>query len=353
MSQEKLVGIANFNCTFKTEERVYPMLDFFTELFMPAIIDGKYTRKTKSKSKKTTEYFITNTKLIELEDGEIVLVGEHVKRVILEIKQDFSKESGFIYKGQNIPSAPYSTFILLLKNHRVAYFPDQQGSPDIRSFATTMRELIGQHRSSLHLSYRCNLENNDFIFDGIKVNSFSEFKEMFDEKYPVPTINIVPIPDAKLVDKRFEDIRKVSELTFRLYNLNSEIDDEPMFTDIKRAMNRLGSKNVATKFSGPKEIDVVKQYTTICNGKYDFSVKAVTNSKEKVTIRPDSLAEQIPIKLNDEETIENNSKVVYNEIKDREEVKACSLENLNTYNENKGKIIDYMKFLNNRNLEGK
>lgn len=109
---EKLITLANFNCTFKDKENIYPMLERLEDLIFPAITNKQYKRKVKAKNGKLTEYFLTNVKITEIPNGDLVLIGEHVKRVIVEIKQDYSPEKGYIPIGESIPSAPFSTFIV-------------------------------------------------------------------------------------------------------------------------------------------------------------------------------------------------------------------------------------------------
>lgn len=92
-------------------------------------------------------------------------------------------------------------------------------------------------------------------------------------------------------------IKKVHSLKFKLYNLNSEIDDDPMFEAIKSVMNNVGSKTVNTEFPSPRDIDEVKRYAVICKGKYDFIINSTGINKEKIVVRPDSLSEQIPQKV--------------------------------------------------------
>lgn len=336
----KLITLANFNCTFKDKENVYPLLDHLADLILPAITSKIYKRKVKSKSGKTTEYFLTNVKIIRLPNDELALIGEHVKRVILEIKQDYSPEEGYIPIGENIPSAPFSTFIIFLKNHRVAHLPDQPGSPDIRSFSATFNDIIRQYRSTLRINAINKLKSDKFIYNGIKLRNISEFDDIFIKECPISTINVVPIPSDNIIEEKFKLIKKVKSLKFKLYNLNSEIDDEPMFEAIKSVMNNVNSRTVNAEFPSPKDLDEVKRYATICKGKYDFTIDSRGNDKEKIIVRPDSLSEQIPLSIEDNVGLEKRSDSIYNVIKEKSEIRECASDNLQNYNKHKDNIID-------------
>jgi hypothetical protein len=337
--EQKQVTLANFNCTFNNGKNVFPMLDYLDKLILPAIENDNYTRKSKSSAGKITKYFLTNVKILKLEDEELVLVGEHVKRVILEVKQDYSPETGYIPKGQHIPSAPFSTFIIFLKNHRVAYFPDQPGSPDIRSFSSTISSIVKQYRSSLLLNAIIKLKKDDYFFNGQKVKLIGDFNKIFAKEFPVATLNVVPIPNHTIIDEKFKNICKIQTLNFKLYNLNTELDDDPMFEAIKLVMNNVESDVVNAEFPGPKNIDEVKRYANMCEGKYDFTIRSTGRNKEKIIVRPDSLSEQIPILMDSDISIEERVEKVYDKIKNRNEIKKVSKDHKINYEKNESKII--------------
>ena len=96
------------------------MLDYFKTIW-PAFNDKNLIRTTyrKKNPELPIKYHISDTQIIELKDGNLALVGKHIKRTILEISDD--KDQGFI--GEPEDSAPYSTFIILLHNHRVIHLP--------------------------------------------------------------------------------------------------------------------------------------------------------------------------------------------------------------------------------------
>lgn len=343
MLETKNITIANFNCTFKVNNEIQPMLDFFTKMIYPAIHSNKFIRKSKAKNKRLTQYFLTDIKIIDLGSDNLALVGKHFKKVYLDIRQDINEDDfSIIPVGETKPSAPFSTFILLLKNHRLIHFPDQSGSPDIRSFASTFKDIIDQYRAEVYKNLSETLQESGFVYNNIKYKNITQFRqEFFNKEYPYPVINVVPIPSKELVSNRFKELDKIKSVSFKIYNQNNDIDFNPFFNSMRNFMNFTDSSSIDATLPSPKNIDVVEDAVKKSDGKSEYKIVGVTKSKEKITLKPDSLSETIPIQLSSDSTLDESVKYIYNKLNGRQEITHCSDDNIKTYNNQKDNIISF------------
>lgn len=346
MSEQKLITIANFNCTFDVNKKSYPMLEFFKTVILPAITDKSLTRKTRNRGNNTTtEYFLADISLQETYDKQLVLIGNLFKRVLLDIRQDYNPVQGKIPKGQNIPSAPFSTFMLFLKNHRLVYFPDQQGSPNIRSFETTLKKIILDFIHKRQRYYNKLLKESHYIYKDFKYKNMGEFKDkVFKNLYPLPVLNILPIPSKDLVKIKFKELHKVSYATFKIFNTNSEIDYSPIFNNMRHFMNSTGSSTITSKLTSPKDKDELESAANQSEGKTDYKIEGTTRANERVTISPDDVSEKIPINIPNELNSKEILDIIYDKIKERPEIKTQNLKNNDIYDKNKPKIIDFFQY---------
>ena len=138
MSQKK-ANVANFNVVFLENDDEAPLLKYFESIVIPAFQSGIKKVTTDS------EQFFMNVEVIEDEDKEYVLVGNIVKRMILEVKSDINAEGKLIEKDERYPSAPYSTFAIFLKNHRMFYALNQKGSPSLMSFSALTKYVFSEY----------------------------------------------------------------------------------------------------------------------------------------------------------------------------------------------------------------
>lgn len=329
----KEITIANFNCTFRVEETVYPMIHYFNQILFPALTNYEFVRLYKD-----NEYYLTDISLVNLSENtnnpEIALIGRHVRRHKVNIKQDYSKEKGFIPIGEIRPSAPYSSFILLIRNHRLIHFKDQSESPEVRSLSSTVRVFIDQYRKKLIQS-----KVEEINKEQVSISSKKELRKYLNTIFPQPEIDIVPIPSEDIVEQKMKDVIKISTLKFRVYSLNSEIDPSDFYSDIRQIVDELGSPSAEATFSGPRNIDRVTDYLKESKGMADFTVKAHTGS-ELITLKPDQFVEVIQATISEETPFESQAKQAYLAIKHRSEI-------INTSQEN---IDNYKKFLQNMSM---
>lgn len=330
--------IANFNCTFKLNSTTYPMLQYFEKILWPAFNDSNLVRATHKRKNKSLpiKYYISDVKIIKLEDDNFAIIGKHIKRTILEISEDYQPNKGFIGEAKFEPSAPYSTFILLLNNHKLIYFPNKAGAPDIRSFAATTRSIIDQYITNQRAILLNNLDKTEF--------PAKEAALYIRTEYPTAELNIVPIESDELVKEAFESISSIKNVKFKFYKPNNEpLDFTSAFEAGYELLELTDSTSMEQKFNSPKEISVIEDAVIKSKGKTSYTINAVTSKKEPVVITPDKISPKIEIKVDSELSIDIASLKVYNQLKNRKEINIISEENKNIYEKFKKLFVSLIK----------
>ncbi|MDB2161360.1 hypothetical protein PMX22_16330 [Clostridium butyricum] len=328
-------NIANFNCTFNVNSECKPMLDYFESIIYEALANSKITRNSVKNGEVTATYFLIDVKLIEIRKGEYALVGKHVKRAYLRINRDITPDGTVTEIGEIKNSAPTSTFILLLRNHRVIYFKnDLLGSPDIRAFNVTIREIVEKFVRGKRNNLINELRKSDFMYNGVHYSNVTEFKEnILNKMYPASEINIVPIESKDLLEKKFKEIYKIDELKLYVYKLNSENQYNTYLDSISSFASQIGTTKIEQKATNVEKVQEVKTVISSSGGgKFDYKITAHTRKNEKLTLTPKDVSESIPVEYNEIYSDEKIIDSVFSEVEDKEQVKSNnSEENLEKY----------------------
>lgn len=342
--------ISNFNCTQRKEGQIYPMVSFFNYVIWPALNDKTLFRETGANTSRKIKYHISDIKLMQIDTNDdinpYVVVGKHIKRTILDIMPDYDINKGFIGNKNSLPSAPYSTFILFLHNHKLIYFPNNHGAPNIKAFSATINHIIFSYisekrkKANEKLIVKRNKSKKIYYFNDIQFNTIKEFKEKYlDINYPFPEINVVPIESQTLVDEAFSKITSIQNLTFKFYRPNNEpLNFDDLFQSIYASLEKTQSSSVSSKFSNPENIDAVHSGISSSQGKVDYIIKARGENDEKLSIEPSKISPQLPIEINDEDCIEKIAKDAYNQLKDNKCLTEISKDNKEAYEKYKNSI---------------
>lgn len=135
----KKVEVANFNVVFLEKENEAPLLQYFDSIVMPALQSGI------KRIDGDTSYLFTDVKIVKDEKNEYVLIGNIVKKTVIEIKSDLDVAGNLVDKDDRYSAAPYSAFAIYLKNHRMIYVPNQKGSPTIKTFSTVVKYVLSEY----------------------------------------------------------------------------------------------------------------------------------------------------------------------------------------------------------------
>lgn len=191
-TSEKIMHYANFNITYGPTED--PMLTHFEDIIWPAFLsDFKRGKKNEHPL-----FYLSDIALKEI-SGDMVLVGNYIKDTQYDIRTTV-QNGELVSTPSSVPTAPYSRFIIFLKNHRMILVRNESQSPDIRSFQATIRSLLYNYIS----------------------NENQKIKEK-DKKLPHALVNIVDIPLPQDIEETLKDVSKINWLKIRFFPLNNDI----------------------------------------------------------------------------------------------------------------------------------
>lgn len=258
MNEEKNMQFANFNITFGEEE--YPMLTYFEDLIYPIFTNG-YIRKLNTQY---PQYSFSDVVIEEL-GGEYVLIGNYIKNTQYSIVTTID-QGELVDSPAEIPTAPYSRFIIFLKNHRMVLVKNEAMSPDIRSFEATIKEFLRKYIS----------EQNKIIEDT-------------KSKFPMAYVNIVDMPLTEDIHKVLRNTQKIQWVNLRFFPLNNDINPLPMAEAIEKEKRALGCKTANARFNSPKSFEGVKHMIEETAGLAVTSMKIKDIDGETKTIKEGSL----------------------------------------------------------------
>ncbi|EGT0013133.1 hypothetical protein I9Y33_000965 [Clostridium perfringens] len=331
-------NISNFTCTFMVDGVAHPLLNYFEKIFYPALSDKSLFKSVKSTN---TTYHITDLKLIKINDDVIALTGKHVKRTILEISEDYSIRDGFFGSSKKEPSAPYATFILTLNNHRLIYYKNKKGAPSLRNFQDTCRKILSKYTYRERKKMKDELLKNNRYFNGKKYDYIKDFsEEVLDKIYPKADLNIVAIESEHLVSKKFEEINKISSVTFRFHPTNNEpLNYDSVFERGFAILKDTESNSMNQTLNSPKNKNAIRNAIVHSNGRTDYTINARNNLGESLVITPKHVSENFEISVDLDEDIEKTTTKVYNQLDTNEALTLETEENKSLFNKLKSRLI--------------
>ena len=121
----KTMNFANFNVTYGLEEK--PMLTYFNDIIFPALSNREHRDLYNS------YYFFDNVEIKEFAN-EYVLVGNLVKATEYNVRT-VVKDDILYENPSTVPTAPYSRFMIFLRNHRMVLVKNESNSPSFKRIA--------------------------------------------------------------------------------------------------------------------------------------------------------------------------------------------------------------------------
>jgi len=251
---EKIIHYANFNITYGPNED--PMLTHFEDIIWPAFLsDFK-----RGKDDERPLFYFADVLLKEI-SGDIVLVGNYIKDTQYDIRTTV-QDGELVSTPSSVPTAPYSRFIIFLKNHRMILVRNESQSPDIRSFQATVRQLLHHYVSSAN----------------------RKIKEK-EKRLPQALVNIVDIPLPQDIEAALKNVHKINWLRIRFFPLNNDINPIPVAEDIDRQMKKLGSKHAHVQFTSPESKEEVKDLIDRSSGLAVSTLEVLDSNGNKTKIK--------------------------------------------------------------------
>jgi len=310
MLVEKDAQIANFNVVIGEDEK--PMLDYFDTFIYPAFVSNI------KRKEKDAEYLFKGVEIVENRKKEYVLVGKIVKKTMLEVYSDIDEKGELIEKNERHSSAPYSTFAIFLKNHRMVLVPNQKGSPTLATFRSTVHKILSEYRK----------KENENRKEGDNIPNFD--------------VKVVGIPSVRSILSVLRTVEKVNELTLRFYPLNGDLDLTGLFgtmtTDLRKVV---GSKYGETVLKSPKNIEGIAKVLEDAAGTVEPIITVTTKEKSKLRLKETEFSERYKLQLKEGMEYSQENRDIINKTENFGVIEYTNEFHDDIYNRNLNKIIRY------------
>ncbi len=317
-TEGKKVAVANFNIVFVDKGEEYPLLNYFESILMPALLSGI------TRNQGDSTYLFMNVEVKKDYQDEYVLTGLIVRSTILESKSILDNSGNLIEMDEIYPTAPFSTFVIYLKNHRMILVENQKGSPSLKSFRSTVNYIINTYVT--RENYKREKENEQLL--------------------PIPLINIVGIPPKGGMASAIKKAEKIKTLTLRFYPLNGDgdLDLSGLMSGMsKEVRRRIGSDRGEVVYRSPRNINGVIEVVENAEGTVEpIIVAKYPGNKGETSIRNDGISDRRKLFILGE-TREEELLSIVNQGKEIDSINYSSDENNKIYSINKNKMELFLK----------
>ncbi len=310
MSYVKKLEFGNYTLKFGNKK---VLLDLFNEVVMPSFFEMKYIRHLENKG----EYFFLDTNLIKLDDNPknpvIGISGRIVKNTKLRRDQIFRHTEGIIEDKKELETAPSSTFLLILNNHRLILCKEVPGAPTIQNFESTSLYCLKQR----HKEYVDELYKSQDLEDPARKKVT---KKLLLENNPYPTLRITPLSDKQSLEDFINRFRHIDKLTIKLLPTNNEeIDNDGFWADFGKVSHNMNSKSAKVEFSNTKEgLDSETVYAQASfasnNGNSEINIKGSDNQGDTISGNNEDFSLTVELEELSRDT-KQAAKVKYNQFK--------------------------------------
>lgn len=277
------VSFSNFICRFG-EKLV--LLDLFDEVVLPAFTNSSFKR-----SYAETEYFFYDVRLINIDGSEPAIAGRFVKNTIYLREQVF--EAGVLKPSpQKIESAPSSLFVLTLSDHKLLFYPEVANAPGIQSFRTTAEKFLrAAHEHFIRATHKHELA---ILEEGGKKPTFKALIE----KYPRPTLDVVPLNSADSFRDFVDGFGILKELEIRIIKSNNELNNNKWFDGFRRQADHINAASSVIDYRNPEGLikDVVYSHAEkALDGNAVVVISGTDKEGRKVSGSNDDFKVTVPI----------------------------------------------------------
>ena len=315
---EKEAKVANFNLVIGEEEE--PMLNYFDTLVFPAFTSGIV------KKEKDVAYTLNGVAIDKNVKSDYVLVGKIVKKTLLEIKSDLNEKGELVEKDEIYSAAPYSTFVIYLRNHRMVLIPNQKGSPTLAAFRSTTYYLLNEYRKKINKKLD-------------KSNQISEID-----------LTVVGIPSASSIKDILHEVDRINELVLRFYPLNGDLNMDGLFGAITKELREaVGSKRGEIILRSPKKIGGIADVLEKSAGTVVPIITATTKEKTKLRVTETELSEKHILQLKETTDFDLENKEIINESSKIPSLQYTNSNHDSIYSTNQSKIIRFEQYKKGNN----
>ncbi len=240
--RQHVAAFANLVCRFGDDN---VLLDYASEIVLPAFLDKSLVRSYGS-----SQFFFYETELVELYRARDELVlgvsGRFIHNTLLMREQIFVPRRGVIRDEATLPSAPSASFLLVLNNHRLIYFPETAHAPDLSVFRSTLLHFLKyKHKEFINKEY-----------ERLRQLEQRVTKKDLNLTHPFPSLELIPISGGEEIERFLKRYKILKKIDFRLITPNDEIDGAELFDDVRTYFSNLEPETMKIEAKNPKGLDI-------------------------------------------------------------------------------------------------
>lgn len=311
---KKNIYLGNFNITFGDE--FTPMLEMFESVIYPSFTQSGIIRNVKE-GNNTSKYFFNEVKLKYIDD-EVCLTGNYVKQTMYNVVSQYQEEH-LIESDISIPTAPYSRFIIFLKNHRMVLTKNEVNSPSIKSFAKTVEFVLKQY---------------------IRKKNKGLPK---DEKTPLPNVNIINLNLDSSIEEALKNVKKIKSFTLCFFPLNNDINPSPLINDVNGFIKATGSNSANLRCNSPDSKEIIEETIKKSNGNFTPKLEVVEYGGASKRITSDTFTSSKEISISHNLSPEDDENIAL-VAKQEKKINYCSSDNAKLYEKI---LLKLQKIMNN------
>jgi hypothetical protein len=295
------LSLANFTLKFGD----LAMLDMFAEVVYPAFFGGmvrKYGDAT---------YMLLDQQLVMDSAGELYVAGRLVKNTKVS-RDQVLRDGKLIEDRQQIESAPSCFFVLQLSNHKLFFVRETAHAPFLETFAATIQSYLTQSYS---------IWIRDYYEANKATNPSFTWNHAYDS-YPKPRLEITPMATEGTLVAYVKKFKVINSVEVRLLETNHELDNSPLFGDMREVKEKIGADDIVFKTtkSGEGGLDKAGVAKLIApqaeSGNSQIKLKGVAINGDKFYASNENFNFSIAIK-NLPKSVSAAANLVINKIKDQ------------------------------------
>lgn len=283
MSKSRNLNFANFICHFGDK---HEMLDLAEEVIIPAFM-SPLKRKYSD-----TVYFFHEVALLDLGTASApvaAVAGRLVKDTQIK-REQILRDGALVHDKSSMESAPSAFFILVLNDHKLVYMPETKGAPSIEAFRATVQRFASEkHKVFANNQYQEAKQRDSHVT-----------RKAILEKYPMPTIEIIPLSSEASLDSFIGQFEVLSEIRVRLIDPNGELDNDELFDDLQQSKDLLGAKTTEVVHRNPKGMSkksAVTQLTAaVQRGNTEVTISGKDAHGDKLSGNNERFKLSVPVK---------------------------------------------------------
>lgn len=280
MKGNKNIELANFNCTFS--DQYEPMLQYFEKVVYPAFLDNQIVREYKINEKSSNKYYFTEVEIVFTEKLGYVLKGCIVKETSYRGKSIVDKNKKIVELPEDtehkLEHAPYSIFGIILKNHRLFFIKNEGGSPSLTTFKATTQYVFEKYIEKINEMINRNLQLS--LFNKEEVNPLYADLQFL----PGFKLKIMPFIEDEAIEKTFDSIVDIDEVSIKFVRQNGEPDFDPIIELFDKGSELTDSEEVGTVYKKPKNKERIRSIFKIGNGIIDYFIKGKNSDKKEISL---------------------------------------------------------------------